>query len=664
MVKLFITAFLSSLAIISCADGNGRRKTFINIMTPEQKLINFLKELKLDKIKVSMCQDPLQCIEKKGINVFVQGLECVECYVLEDKDLFFLVKGGGILGMIYGVAAVFEISGFRFPHPFFFIEPQDIDEESVRSAIARISKKIFEPSVAIRGLHLHTLHPTEAFVSFHFPGNFEEAKKIIRWIVLNRGNFVQWVPLGDINNESRYKEWKDLSSRIIDYAHSIGVKVGVNVQIFSQSSLQNAYLLRTDENFLKIFSLPFDVVNLSFGEFIGEEPNTFVRVLNETYEKIKSINSSIEVHTTVHVGNFENLRVEYNGEKLLYYFLVKFADPQIVNLVHTVMYYNLFDSAGGAYNHKDFSEHRDFLFQMMKEGRKTGYKPETSYWVAFDNSVPLYLPIYVISRWLDIFEIFRRSDRSAIKNFYAHIIFSSGWEWGYWLNDYVSLRVSYYPAPETFSDLLNEFFIQKDVAELVSKLAEVQYHYLIREELASYLSGEDFYVDLACQTKVIISQPCRISFEDAKKSRTDVEKILNKLGIFEEQMKGIYHSLSSVDDKGPWKRIIDEIKDGVLITYLRANFIRTLYEGILNSEYNNHLEQMQKILDEARKVAERRYVEFFYPSPNILVENFDNPTIYKFGYLKQAHTLCLWERDLERFKEAFGQKASKPTCIN
>ncbi|MCX7734863.1 MAG: hypothetical protein N2254_08935 [bacterium] len=663
-VKIFI--FLS---LFSCAQ-KSEKKNKINLLVPQQlgNISEFFKNIRISNLQVKSCEDALSCIDEKSVNIYVQKIDCSECYVIQDKQKYFLVQGGDPAGIIYGVAHILEALGFRFPHPFFFVKPNEFDENSVRKNLKLDSR--FEPTVPLRGFQLHTLHPIEALFSFHDPGNFEEAKQIINWVILNRGNFVQYVPLGDIRkSETRYETWKDVNEKILEYSHKYGVKVGLNLQIFAQSSLQNAYLLIEEKDYDRILNLPFDVINLSFGEFVGEDPDTFVQEVNKAYDKIKSKKENIEITATVHVGDFEDLWLEYRGERLMYYFLVKFVNPDIIPLIHTVMYYNLFDSAGGAYNHKDFKEHRDFLFDLMKQGRKVGYKPETAYWVAFDNPVPLYLPIYLVSRWLDIYEIFRQAGDS-IRNFYTHVIFSSGWEWGYWLYDYASLRISYYPAPPTFSDILYEFFAPAKngdkIAELVSKFGSVQYKYLIGNELAAYLAGEDFYVGIACDTKVIISQPCRISFKELKQSteRQSFLKNLEDLEKFESEMKEILDSISGVKTEGDWQRILDEIKDGMSITYLRAKFIRNLYLGIIKGDHAKYLSEAQSILDEAQKIVERRFQGFFYPNPSILVEDLDNPTIYKFGYLKQAHTLCLWKRDIEKFKEAIGQNHNIPTCIN
>ena len=36
----------------------------------------------------------------------------------------------------------------------------------------------------------------------------------------------------------------------------------------------------------------------------------------------------------------------------------------------------------------------EFLFDRLENGLPVAYFPESAYWVAFDNSVPTYLPMY------------------------------------------------------------------------------------------------------------------------------------------------------------------------------------------------------------------------------------------------------------------------------
>ncbi len=650
---------LSIMSFLCCG-----RADKIFVVAPENA--TFIKEIidGLEDVELAVCSEPKNCL-KNGINIVVEEIECEECFEMEVEDNAIVLRGGFPLGVIYGITHLLEEAGFRFPHPFYSVHPDSISKDRFVKSVIQISGKRFEPEIPLRGLHLHTLHPIETLFSFWIPSEngLKEAKDIIRWLVRMRGNYIQWVALNDIQkNDNVYKKWKDYTEEIVNYAHYLGVKTGINTELFSQSSFQNAYLSVTRKDVENILSIPFDHINLSFGEFIGENPDTFIQALNGVYEMIKEIAPPVEVSTTVHVGNFDNLWVEYNGERILYYFLVKYANSNLIPLIHTVMYYNLFDDAGGAYNHSDFSLHREFLFELLRSNRKAGYHPETAYWIAFDNSVPIYLPIYVISRWLDLNGIF-----SQAKNLYAHIIFSSGWEWGYWLNDYSSLKFSY-TLPVTWTEPVYEIY-GEDYGEIVKNVAEVEYRYLIGRRLAPYLSGEDFYIYLGCGTRLFFSQPCRVSFQEVlsmdEPERVDFnERVLKPLKDFEEELHNILNSVE-------WEDIplIRELKDGIEITYLRAHFIRLLYTAVLEKgqslpSFRERLDEAIKIFEKAWQIISRRHQNLFYPRSELLISSVSNPTIYPYGYLKQAHTMCLWERDLKTAKLVLGEKTGIiPLCI-
>jgi hypothetical protein len=235
-------------------------------------------------------------------------------------------------------------------------------------------------------------------------------------MIKNRGNYLHWVALDDIRDPTRGDPWRVFTRELIDYAHARGVRVGLNIQLFGQSNLQQAYdLVDTDPAIVPVAEqiavrlpmitkdLPFDVYEVSFGEFFNADPTSFISSLNELKNQLGALAPQAEVRAFIHVGAEQ--RIQFMGEDLLYYFLVKFADPAIIHDVHTTMFYNLFETTSGAYHHENFHEHRDYLLDQICAGRRPGYVPETAYWIAFDNSVPQFLPLYVHNRWLDLDQI-------------------------------------------------------------------------------------------------------------------------------------------------------------------------------------------------------------------------------------------------------------------
>ena len=71
-----------------------------------------------------------------------------------------------------------------------------------------------------------------------------------------------------------------------------GIRIGINMQLFGNSNLQLAFTLsdRDEEDLSAAISerlplitkdLPFDVYDLSFGEFFGSEPQKFIDSTNQ-----------------------------------------------------------------------------------------------------------------------------------------------------------------------------------------------------------------------------------------------------------------------------------------------------------------------------------------------------------------------------------------------
>ncbi len=576
-----------------------------------------------------------------------------------------VVRGSVPLGVQYGAYHVLELAGWRPYTPYRDHRPAVIDAAGLRAALSEIEGRTFAPEIDLRGLHLHTLHPTEALFDFWAQADTERARRVIDWLVKNRANYLQWCALKDIEDPERYAGWESFTREVIDYAHARGLSVGLNTQLFASSSLQNAYLTTDRESLDFLEDLPFDLVNLSFGEFLGNDPQRFVDELGRMTAMIKEVRPATEVSATVHVGNFENLRVEYEGENLLYYFLVKFV-PDVIPWVHTVMYYNLYEDAGGAYLHDEFDEHRQFLLERLASGEPVGYFPESAYWIAFDNSVPLYLPLYIRSRWLDMQNTAQHSGSPLGQ----HVLFSSGWEWGYWQNDYLTLRMNF-ELPDDWRKAVAEMLGPlgergRRFADAIDTLVDIQHLYLIEKRLAAYLAGVDFYIEsgkyagiVSQPTRVLVDEAAKLSGAEADDFRATVLDPLEELASRLEELTSGLPPWDQADS--PW---LEEIRDGVEIDALRARYVELVYRAVLDGD-GTLLDRARDLLERAGLVVARRHANLHYPAGELVLSETENPTIYPFGYLKQAHTLCLWRRELVKAENALGHPLQQvPWCID
>jgi hypothetical protein len=597
---------------------------------------------------------------------------CRECYRIEAAgENAWNVRASDVLGAQYGVAHALENLGIRFRSPVDTFVPEQLVFEGGASLDV-----LHEPAVkGQRGLQLHTLHPIEAHFAVWTHPDEPMAWRIFDWIVKNRGNHVQWPALDDIMDPARHATWSAKTARILEVAHRRGLTVGLGVQLFGSGNMQQAFDLSDSETLPfedelavrlpLVTALPFDAYVLAFGEFFGEDAERFIAAVNATTAAIRAARPRASVHASIHVG--ADQRVTYRGEELPYYFLVKHADPSIVSNVHTVMFYNLFEDAGGAYGHGDFVEHREYLFEQMRAGRPASYYPESAYWVAFDNSVPLFLPLYVRSRWLDLHLIAERARVENLPGLDGHLIFSSGWEWGYWLNDYAALRASY-ALPDSPAALIAHAYGQDlaKAAPLVDELAELQAMRSIDGRLSPYLAGRDALIDLGDQLG-IHSQPDRVTFDDLARDATlrdpFATDVLAPLGEYAAELSALSARVAKLVPDSRWGR---EVADGFAVTAARARFVHAAYAAVLAHLASSAVDRaaIDAALADGKRAVARRHGDLHYMRPKEeLIGRPANATVYAYGYLHQADTLCYWEREKAQLAAIIdGATAPIPHC--
>ncbi len=584
------------------------------------------------------------------------------------------VAASDVLGAQYGATAALETMGFRFRHPYDTFVPGDLE-------IGAVDTEIHKPEIRVRGLQLHTLHPIEPYFAFWEPSpqNTADAHRIIDWLIKNRGNYVQWVALDDILEPARHAEWKPFTREIVDYAHLRGVRVGLGVELFGAANLQLAYDLVDDEkgdiptqiaNRLPPITegLPFDVYDLSFGEFFNSEPQAFIDAINAVKAELEIQAPQAEMHALVHVG--ADQVVNFMGEDLIYYFLVKFADPAIIPDVHTVMFYDLYEPTGGAYHHEDFSAHREFLLERMCSGQPVAYQPETGYWVAFDNSVPQYFPIYVHNRWLDLTNLDAEPGCGKLDN---HMLFSTGWEWGYWLNDVTALRASYERPASPTELIAAEFGTDLGPAtSIVTRLIDMQREHLMLGRLVQYVAGRDIAIDVGRELD-IVSQPDRVTFDDletAEPSARDAfqNDIIERLTSYRAQLQDLEDDLEALGlDNNRWTR---ELRDGVIMDRLRVDYMIHLYTATLDhlagdsARAETDVAQARALLGDALQIVVHRHDDLHDALGARLIEETPNRTFYQYGYLFMADTLCYWKRELAQVENILsGTSEPIPTCL-
>lgn len=597
----------------------------------------------------------------------VQDDRCAECFRVEPNGEGFDVRAGGVAGALYGLAQVMEWHGWRFAHPFDTVVP----EAPTLAADAALDTD-FAPEMERRGYHPHTLHPIEAMYDVWGDPDPTRATAMLDWVVRNRGNYVQWPGLDDIvADPAAHERWQAATATVVDAAHARGLQVGVGVQLFGLSNLQLAYDLLDDsgtdaEDEAAMLArwatltegVAWDEVSLSFGEFFAADPALFIGRVELAYDTLQAVAPGTAMNAVIHVGGNEDVQVEYDGRTMTYYFLATYADRPIEPFVHTVMYYNLYEDAGGAYGMDAFTEHREYLEGALAAGEPVTYFPESAYWVAFDVSVPTFLPVYVHSRWLDLDTL-----RQKGLPLQRHVLFASGWEWGYWLNDAATLRMGY-TLPERWEECVTPLYADAATADAVIATIEAQAP-LIDERLAAYLAGRDIAMDLG-DTQGIFSQPRRVLFDEVAALSADERaalrtRVVDGLVAFAAAHEAAGAGLGA-------DAFAVEVADGLAVDAARARYVAALYDAVLlhadGADATAALAEADAQLAVAATAVAARHgaLHDADEAERLLVDN-GNPTLYDYGYLTNAETLCFWQRErLQARKVVLGEAGTDPGC--
>ena len=567
-----------------------------------------------------------------------------ECYRFLETGRCTQIEGG-FLGLQYGLSDLLEQAGMGFFHPHASTGPQEL-------SIPAITETEWQcPQMTRRGIHMHTLHPTEGYFDAWEPeGDTTNMRRIADWIVKNRGNHLQWVAL-----DSMPANWETNTQAIVDAIEARGLTTGLGVQLFSEANLQEAFNLVADDSgdhrtqmereWSRVSKVGFDLFNLSFGEFFSSEPETFIESIDLSHTILQEQSPGTEMTTVLHVG--DDLRVEYEGQEWIYYLLAQFADPEIKPWIHTVMYYNLYDDAGGAYHHEEFDQHRSLIEDYLAAEEPVGYFPESAYWCAFDSPIPQYLPVYIRSRWTDM---------NQLNGLQDHVLFSSGWEWGYWLNDVATLRMNW-QVPGDYCNTIEDILAPIDAPNLapaICALAEVQHEALIVNRMAPWTASLDAAMAAGANLD-IVAQPLRPDFDALT---PDDREIADRLDALADDTEAIWSTLSDSDD--PW---VEEVRDGMEIDVLRARFMARLVTASIDAD-PAELSAAEAHHARARSVVDTRHGALWDPDPARLLGTEENHTLYDFGYLLRAEELCFWERELTQVRNfVLDESETVPGCL-
>jgi hypothetical protein len=252
-----------------------------------------------------------------------------------------------------------------------------------------------------------------------------------------------------------------------------------------------------------------------------------------------------------------------------------------------------------------------------------------------------------------------------------HVLFSSGWEWGYWQTDAAVLRMGY-SLPERWESFLDFHFPQSpELAGIFARLGEEQHQAHLVQRLAAYQAGRDQIIDTGEQLG-IFSQPDRVQYDELL-ALPPPERAAFEAGVvqrleahaaavtaLEEEVRAL-----QLDEADPF---LAEAEDAIAVTAARARFVGKLYRATLEYAASGaegpSLAAAEAELPVAEAAVASRRRSFFWPDPLKLIRDGENPTFYKYGYLRDANNLCFWRRELAQARNAIRKLGENvPGCV-
>ena len=618
-------------------------------------------------------------------------------------------------GAAFGSYALLEELGFAFMHPLAPTLPASLP------ATLPVVDVTTAPRWHVRNMHLHTMHPLELTELLNGWGDVRpqdavdaaglpawnamrpEWSLFLEWMIANGQNEVEWILL-EAESWAAFSQSPERQRRLkllVDDCHAFGVACGIDVPIALQQ--QHTFRLLREQGdpadeFAQIherldylMAAGFDFLATENGstEFTNPGAENMLRWIDETARYLDEEHGKealIKIHCST--GQTADPFTDEDGGPLNFNFLPTLADPRMGVMPHTVQMYGLTDPAP-TYGNTDFGYIREFLHQEVGR-RAVVWHPETAYWVSVDVDVPLFLPLYAERRVADLQLLADDEDLGLMgrgEHAGGHIdgqsIFSSGWEWGYWLNDVVAARAAWDPhrGQDNPSDAMREILkplarvlgrAGEPVVQEIIEIAEVEKTLLIdgivdgtapstvvRRNGFAYLAGFEAFDDLAdfatnFGINANVTQPNKLGLVEMRNPLHAAPAYTGEidllLGAMSEAFADAHDDLSTLIVDGPGLPLFDDVKDSLEMTRLRSDQLVGLYTYVDNlADLNDDdrapaLAAARAALDQAQLVVQRREAAYRVPLQRIAGWR-ENPTAYDFTYLWTVNSLYFWWRD-------------------
>jgi hypothetical protein len=638
-------------------------------------------------------------IQANQINVLGRKLEVVG------------VTGEDLLGSQYGVYRLMTLSGKRFFHYEDAYTPPVGEAKLPKTGF--LERYAPPDNMRVRGFAPHQYHPTPLSVAFHepSPAHLKSIEQYIDWSVQTGQNSLKFELLDldarnrflpSTNDHKNLDAWMPYARQILAYAHARGVKVSINVA-FANDVSNNVYAInpfkaleqtivldhlegdpKQSASYLhhldsaanedakhihglvdRLMQAPWDDISWCLGtrEFSSTNEDLTVRWMNEAAGYLAKRYPATTTTVISHVPSAPKTK-HYNDS---YFNLADHADPAVGQLVHTTELYSLTDPAP-VYGNKNF-EHKLKQLYDANPARRSIYEPETSYWVSYDTSVPLFLPIYMASRAQDMAMI------RDLPNLTGEMTFTTAWEWGYWLSDYAVARMQVDPTTNLTALLAGAFqpfgAARDGAVDLLRDTMSAQQRFLVDQGLMRDLQGASALTDLGATLAKVPglrnvlqgtnSSPARLKPQDimgfnAKRLNALQKGELAHLGEMVSSFRGLANRAQAIRPTVPTAsaRYFDELADGLEINALRAEEVYAALsasacareaqltgDSTKRTEGKRLLERAGTARDRALEVIRRREPHY----RDLPADSFgtaQGPTMWNDRYLTPVHDGRYW----------------------
>ncbi|MFO0682144.1 MAG: hypothetical protein U0234_08835 [Sandaracinus sp.] len=577
------------------------------------------------------------------------------------------LAGGGLLGRQYAAYELLHALGVRFFHP----------EETYAPASLHWPEapldRVHTPSFRWRSVSLHLTHPLELGDAFLTgTADAQEAVRYIDWTLANGASRGQaGVGSGAL---ARYGLERGFPREAGLNLHEVqqGGRPVVDPDDPRPASVQiaeavDAVMGNDPASYPTFFQFLFNP-----SEFTELPDEQIVDELTTTTDYLTTHYPGTRVMTINH-GTHGPPTAHYH---VRYYDLPQFAPPELGVSVHPLMFYDL-ERPAPVYGNEDF-HFLDAFIQQEAPRRRIVYFPEAAYWLTFDIALPVYLPITIEARDRDIQHLrpLLATDPSSDHGVDGHHTFGTGHEWGYWQNEYCSLRMSMdvdYRYTDCLADIVSP--LGPTAGSETLAVLEALIDHQARDWMTSwqdtlpYLVGTDPETEVAASLGIAVHPlpptPTEMMAWDLPTVRAWRAQHVTALQRTDDELRDLVRRLRAVQDdvEAGGEGIFAEILDGVEITGLRARHAWQAYGAVamareaaltadaaLEDEARMLLADAADTTHAASAVVARREAHYRYaPIERSIAggESFADDTnwsVYHYRYLARTHWLYYWTR--------------------